>query len=91
MTTGFGYDLGTQSQYHNGSVLGHSNSFDPNFINHTQQHQHHVQQQQQQQQQHQSLPPYRNNYRRHSEKPTHLDYQVGDGGFNPEKGNRKIY
>ncbi|KFH62883.1 hypothetical protein MVEG_11407 [Podila verticillata NRRL 6337] len=73
MTTGFGYDLGTQSQYHNGSVLGLSNGFDPNFINQTHQHQHQVQQQQQQQQ---SLPPYRNSYRRHSEKPAHLDYQI---------------
>ncbi|KAG0017018.1 hypothetical protein BGZ82_000880 [Podila clonocystis] len=72
MTTGFGYDLGTQSQYHNGSVLAHTNGFDPNFINQTQQHQHQVQQQQQ----HQSLPTYRNNYRRHSEKPAHLDYQM---------------
>ncbi|KAG0096358.1 hypothetical protein BGZ93_004673 [Podila epicladia] len=74
MTAGFGYDLGTQAQYQSGSVLGHSNSFDPNFINQTQQHQH--QHQVQQQQQHQSLPPYRNNYRRHSEKPAHLDYQM---------------
>ncbi|KAG0327290.1 hypothetical protein BG000_001012, partial [Podila horticola] len=72
MTTGFGYDLGSQSQYHSGSMLSHSNSFDPNFINQTQQHQHQVQQQQQ----NQALPPYRNNYRRHSEKPAHLDYQM---------------
>ncbi|KAI8595999.1 armadillo-type protein [Dissophora ornata] len=55
--------------------MGHSaTGYDPNFIN--QQYTHSSQQQQQQQQQHQGLPPHRNNYRRHSDKPVHLDYQM---------------
>ncbi|KAG0277490.1 hypothetical protein BGZ95_005858, partial [Linnemannia exigua] len=78
MNTGYGYDGQATGQYQHGA-MGHSAGFDPQYIN--QQYIHSTQQtsqpaQQQQQQHHQGLPPYRNSYRRHSEKPAHLDYQM---------------
>ncbi|KAF9148239.1 hypothetical protein BG015_010045 [Linnemannia schmuckeri] len=76
MNTGYGYDVQAAGQYQHGA-MGHSAGFDPQYIN--QQYAHSNQQQQatqSAQQQHQGLPPYRNNYRRHSERPVHLDYQM---------------
>jgi len=75
MNAGYGYDAQTTGQYQHGA-LGHSAGFDPQYI--TQQYTlpNNQQQASQSSQQHQGLPPYRNNYRRHSEKPVHLDYQV---------------
>ncbi|KAF9112902.1 hypothetical protein BGX27_002609 [Mortierella sp. AM989] len=73
----YGYDSNTPSPipFQHGGV-NHGAGYDPSFIN--QQYSHGGQQQQQQQghQHHQSLPPHRNNYRRNSEKPAHLDYQM---------------
>ncbi|KAF9912101.1 hypothetical protein EC991_001047 [Linnemannia zychae] len=77
MNSGYGYDAQAAGQYQHGA-MGHSAGFDPQYIN--QQYGHSSQQQSsqpaQQQQQHHGLPPYRNNYRRHGEKPAHLDYQM---------------
>ncbi|KAF9094236.1 hypothetical protein BGX23_002334 [Mortierella sp. AD031] len=65
----------SQSWADDHGAMGHSAGFDSQYIN--QQYGHTNQQQTPQPtQQHQSLPPYRNNYRRHSEKPVHLDYQM---------------
>ncbi|KAF9121442.1 hypothetical protein BGW39_010524 [Mortierella sp. 14UC] len=81
INSGYGYDAQTVGQYRYGA-MGHSAGFDPQYTNqqygHSNQQQSSqvAQQQPVQQQQHQGLPPYRNNYRRHSEKPTHLDYQM---------------
>ncbi|KAG0334738.1 hypothetical protein BG004_000284 [Podila humilis] len=79
-TTGFSYDQSAPYHTGGGGVLGHSNSFDPNSYVGQQQTQQQLQQVQQQTQQHpqqhQPTPPFRNNYRRHSEKPVHLDYQM---------------
>ncbi|KAF8981468.1 hypothetical protein BGZ46_002723 [Entomortierella lignicola] len=67
----YGYDSNVPSPGQFGG-LSHSAGYDPNFINQ----QYPQQSQQGQQQQHQGLPPHRNSYRRHSEKPAHLDYQM---------------
>lgn len=75
MAGGYGYEsnIASSGQFPHGP-MGHGGGggFDPNFIN--QQYNHGgPQQTQQQQQQHQG---HRNSYRRHSDKPVHLDYQV---------------
>ncbi|KAG0226893.1 hypothetical protein BGX31_007156 [Mortierella sp. GBA43] len=71
VTTGYGYDSSVSSpgQYQHGS-MAQSGGFDPNFIH---QYPHGSQQQQPQQQSH---PSSRHSYRRHSDKPVHLDYQA---------------
>ncbi|KAF9922190.1 hypothetical protein FBU30_007724 [Linnemannia zychae] len=79
MNSAYGYDAQTGGQYQHGA-MGHSAGFDPQYINQqytlpNQSQQQHLSQSTQQQH-HQGLPPYRNSYRRHSEKPAHLDYQM---------------
>ncbi|KAF8948092.1 hypothetical protein BGZ47_006500 [Haplosporangium gracile] len=77
MNAGYGYDGQAAGQYQHGTI-GHSPGFDPQYIN--QQYTHSNQQQQQAtqsaQQQQQGPATYRNNYRRHSERPVYLDYQM---------------
>ncbi|KAG9062439.1 hypothetical protein KI688_005354 [Linnemannia hyalina] len=73
MNAGYGYDAQTGGQYQHGA-MGHSAGFDPQYIN--QQYAHSNQQQQPTQSTQQHQPHYRNNYRRHSDKPVHLDYQM---------------
>ncbi|KAG0080695.1 hypothetical protein BGZ90_011572 [Linnemannia elongata] len=73
MNAGYGYDAQAGGQYQHGA-MGHSAGFDPQYIN--QQYAHSNQQQQPSQSTQQHQPHYRNNYRRHSDKPVHLDYQM---------------
>ncbi|KAG0314058.1 hypothetical protein BGZ99_008389 [Dissophora globulifera] len=72
MTGGYGYDSNVSSpvQFQHGG-MGASTGYDPNFINQQYSHggapqQHH----------HQGLHTQRNSYRRHGDKPVHLDYQM---------------
>ncbi|KAF9438383.1 hypothetical protein BGZ76_008294 [Entomortierella beljakovae] len=71
MIYGYENNISSPSQFQQPG-LGHSAGFDPSFINQQFSHGN----QQQQGQQHQGLPPHRNNYRRHSEKSVHMDYQM---------------
>ncbi|KAF9576156.1 hypothetical protein EC968_010279 [Mortierella alpina] len=75
MNTGYGYEVNGRAsgQFHHGG-MGQPIGYDPQFIN--QQYSHVAQLQQQQSPQHQGMPSYRNSYRRHGEKPVHLDYQM---------------
>ncbi|KAG0204768.1 hypothetical protein BGX28_003385 [Mortierella sp. GBA30] len=75
VNAGYVYDTNAQTsgQFQHGGI-GHPVGYDPQFIN--QQYSHAGSQQQQQSPHHQGMSPYRNSYRRHSEKPTHLDYQM---------------
>ncbi|CAO3566453.1 unnamed protein product [Mortierella alpina] len=75
MNAGYGYEVNGRAsgQLHHGG-MGQPVGYDPQFIN--QQYSHVGQLQQLQSPQHQGMPSYRNNYRRHGEKPVHLDYQM---------------
>ncbi|KAF9957761.1 hypothetical protein BGZ72_001427 [Mortierella alpina] len=75
MSTGYGYDVNGRAsgQFHH-SGMGQPIGYDPQFIN--QQYAHIGQLQQQQSPQHQGMTSYRNSYRRHGDKPVHLDYQM---------------
>ncbi|KAF9941590.1 hypothetical protein BGZ67_004657 [Mortierella alpina] len=75
MNAGYGYEVGGRASGHfpHGG-MGQPIGYDPQFIN--QQYSHVGQLQQQQSPQHQGMPSYRNSYRRHGEKPVHLDYQM---------------
>ncbi|KAF9284075.1 hypothetical protein BGZ68_004925 [Mortierella alpina] len=75
MNASYGYEVNGRAsgQFHHGG-MGQPIGYDPQFIN--QQYSHVGQLQQQQSPQHQGMPSYRNSYRRHGEKPVHLDYQM---------------
>ncbi|KAG9321136.1 hypothetical protein KVV02_005262 [Mortierella alpina] len=75
MNAGYGYEVGGRAsgQFHHGG-MGQPIGYDPQLIN--QQYSHVGQLQQQQSPHNQGMPSYRNNYRRHGEKPVHLDYQM---------------
>ncbi|KAG0252310.1 hypothetical protein BG011_007048 [Mortierella polycephala] len=76
LTSAYSYETGFPSPgrpFQNGGMGHNAGGYDPSFLN---QQYSHSSQQQPQSQQHQGMSTYRSSYRRHSDKPVHLDYQI---------------